>query len=153
MFSAKQLDCLFFIALNINFYRFFMQMQEVVLKRHSAKKCEAIFYLQAGTAHQFKSRGAEMGLSEKSLKPRPLERRKRLLLENTFLFLLDFYKQSGSENSLRVTKHQANQARKYITSLNKLKLLMNKNKNIKNRQKRFPVKKDCYSSITHGMHL
>ena len=81
-----------------------------------------------------------MGLSEKLLKARPLERRKRPLLENTFLFLLNFYKQSGSENSLRVTKHQANQARKYIKSLNKLKLLMNKNKNIKNRQKRFPVK-------------
>ena len=73
----------------------------------------------AGTAHQSKSGGAEMGVPEIFLKLRPLERRKRPLLENTWLFLLNFYKQSGSEKisisikidkiSLRVIKHQANQ--------------------------------------------
>ena len=78
-----------------------------------------------------------MDVPEKILKPRPLERWKTPLLENTCLFLLNFYKQSCSEKmsvtieidkiSFRVTKHQANQVRKYIISLHKIKhLKMNK---------------------------
>ena len=52
---------------------------------------------EAGTMHQPKSGGAEMGVTEKFLRPRPLECRKTPLLENTCLFLLNFYKQSVSE--------------------------------------------------------
>ena len=80
-----------------------------------------------------------MGVPEKFLRPHPLERRKTPLLENTCLFLLNFYKLSGSEKTSRtikiekLAKHQANQVRKYIISLNKIK-------HLKNEQKRFPVK-------------
>ena len=62
------------------------------------------------------------------------------LLENTCLFLLNFYKRSGLEKisitmkidkiSLRVTEHQAKQVRKYTISLNKIK-------HLENEQKRF----------------
>ena len=71
-----------------------------------------------------------MGMSENFLRPRRLERWKTPLLEDTCLFLVNFYKQSGSEKmsitikldkiSLKVIKHQANQVRKYIISLNKI---------------------------------
>ena len=80
-----------------------------------------------------------MGVSKIFLRPCPLERWKTPLLENTCLFLLNCNKQSGSDIninflyshkisiaikidkiSLRVTKHQANQVRKYIISLNKI---------------------------------
>ena len=97
--------------------------------------------------HQSKNRRAEIGVPENILKPRPLECRKAPLLENTCFFLLNFYKKSGSEKisitikkdeiSLRVIKHQANQVRKYIISLNKIK-------HLESEQKWFPVKKNCY---------
>ena len=59
-------------------------------------------------------------------------------LENTCLFLLNFYKQSGSEKisitikldkiSLKVIQHEANQVRKYTITLNKIKHLENEQK-------------------------
>ena len=39
-------------------------------------------FYRAGTAHQFKSGGAEIGLPENFLRPRPLE---------PYLFLLNFF--------------------------------------------------------------
>ena len=68
-----------------------------------------------------------MGVTKKFSGLRLRERRKRPLLENTFLFLFKFYKQPGSGKisitikidriNLRVIKHQVNQVRKYIISL------------------------------------
>ena len=54
----------------------------------------------SGTAHQFKSGGDEKGVPENFLRPRPLERLKTLLLENTCLITLKIDK-----ISLRVIKH------------------------------------------------
>ena len=51
----------------------------------------------SGTAHQCKCGRAEKGVTDMFFRPRPLERRKTPLLENTCLFLLKFYNKSGSE--------------------------------------------------------
>ena len=73
-------------------------------------------------------------MTENFLRLRPLERWEMPVLENTCLFPLKIYKQSGSEKisiaikidkiSLRIIKHQE--------------------KHLENEQKRFPVKKNCY---------
>ena len=68
-------------------------------------------YLFPGTVHQLKSGGAEIGVPEKVLRGQKMP-----LLENTRLFLLNFYKQSGSKKLLitikRLIKHQGNKVRK-----------------------------------------
>ena len=83
-----------------------------------------------------------MGVPENFLRPCPLERRETLLLENTCSFLRNFHRQSGSEKismkidkiSLRLIKHEANQVRKYIISLNKIKHLENEQKGSQSRR-------------------
>ena len=88
-----------------------------------------------------------MGVAEIFFRPHPLEHRKTPLLENICSFLLNFYKQSGSEKisntikidriSSREIKNQANQVKKYIISLNKMK-------HLEKKQKWFLVNENCY---------
>ena len=74
-------------------------------------------------------------MRENFLRPRPLKRRKMPLFENTGLFLLGFYKQSGSEKiSIAVKIDQI-----------RLGTLKYQEKDLENEQKEFPVKKTCYN--------
>ena len=49
-----------------------------------------------------------MGVTENFLRPRPLQRQKTPLLENTLLFLFYFYQQSGSEKIAITTRRVKN---------------------------------------------
>ena len=76
----------------------------------------------SGTVHHSKSGWSEKGVTDNFLRPRPLERWKTSLLENTCFFPITNYKQSNSEKisitmkiDVRKIRQQANKVRNYKT--------------------------------------